>query len=197
MANNNAKKYAKSNAQRLLLFRQVTLVCVGLHLLCVFLNYLFYFDWETRSFVGSLFWDLSALSFWGVQEYLALSALAAQGAPTLDEEGNISECIDLQDPAQLGIYSYAQDLLWVCWAVQVLTRLSSWFILFYIPVPLMALSKGWSMVVAPMLNARAAAGRRAQPEEDEDDAAGNLDPRSRLKNRRAELRAGKSAAKRR
>lgn len=178
MAKETAKKNARTNATRLQWFRTVTTAINGVYLL----NLVLWSDGPMFS-IWSIFWIL----FWGAQEYIALLVLTSHGAAQLDASGDVVDCIDLSDPQQLGIYSYAQDLMWVCWAVQLLTCISNWFFVLYLPVPLMALSKALPLIQGMFARSRGPQHPQGmeQPEED---------LRSRLQRRRDQIRQRKGKA---
>lgn len=179
MAKDTAKKNLRSNKSRLALFRGITVVINIVYLLSLVVSV----GLEGIS-VGSLF----AVVFWAVQEYAALALLAARGSGEYNESGELQDCVDIADPQQLGIYSYAQDLLWVCWAVHLLTSWSSWCFFLYLPVPVVALYKSWSYVLGPLLSRFLQSSSSQQQQGDLQPAD---DPRSRLQRRREELRARK------
>lgn len=197
MAKNTAKINVRKNQARLRLFWLITAACNLVHLAAI---------WWTSGLPPTL-WQFFAITFWLGQQAGAMRVLASWGRATLDEMGNLDACADLSDPSQLGLASYAQDLLWVCWALQVLSSaVSSYFSIFYVAVPVFAVAKLWSSVIGPMLSARSqmaqgAAGMGgAQPGQYGSPAggqpggalpAGADDPRSRLQRRREEARGGK------
>jgi hypothetical protein len=186
MAKNTAKANIKSNATRLLTFLSITIAVNVLHLAAL---------WWTSGLPPS-FWQTLGLAFWAGQEFVALKFLQARGAAAYDAEGRLEECIDLSDPAQLGLASYAQDLLWVCWGLQVLSNVvSSYFGFLYLAVPIYGVSKAWSTIISPLLSQRASMQAMAQQQQQQH-AGGpppdpNADPRNRLQRRREEARQGK------
>jgi hypothetical protein len=131
-------------------------------------------------------------SFWLGQELLALRFLRQRGEPQFDENGELDAVADLSDPQQLGFASYAQDALWVCWSVQLLTcYVTRWAWVLYLCVPAFAAHKAWTMLVQPLLAMRqqaAAAGQQAGPE-----GAGQYeaDPRARLAKKREEAQTAR------
>jgi hypothetical protein len=175
MAKETAKKNARSNATRLQWFRTVTTVINAVYLL----NLLVWTEGPMFS-VWSIFWML----FWATQEYVALVVLTTHGTAELDASGDVVDCIDLSDPQQLGIYSYAQDLMWVCWAVQLLTCVSNWFLVLYLPVPITAVVKALPLLQGMFSRSRGPqqTGGMEQPEDD---------LRSRLQRRRDQIRQRK------
>jgi hypothetical protein len=188
MAKDTAKKNVKSNETRLLIFYAITALVNALWLLHVF-----FVDRDAWSWLQIVF----AVAFWAGQEALALWLLRSAGAPVFDANGALVECTDLADPSQLGIVAeHAQDLLWVCWALQALTQFvtrAAWVL--YAVVPLYVVYRVWTQLVQPALDAR----RNAEAGELERAAAaagdgGGQDAKSRLERRRAELR-GKGVAK--
>lgn len=175
MAKDTAKKNLRSNEARMKLFWQITAGINAIYLISI-------------AFFGDLWWgSILGWLFWVCQEYLALKLLAARGSPELSETGEILDCIDLSDHNQLGIYTYAQDLLWVCWVSHSLCAVSSYFLVLYLPVPFVALKKAWEFVISPLLS-RMTQSKAPTPEPQEDDV------RSRLQRRREQLRARKGKA---
>ena len=139
---------------------------------------------------GSLFSAafFSGTLFWASQEYVALLLLRSRAAPETLPDGEIVECADISSPEELGLYSYAQDLLWVCWAAHGLSSLSSWFVIIYAPVPAMALYKSksiWTLLLGGLFGDSSATSSPSNSDPTDSD------PRSRLHRRRAELRQSK------
>lgn len=178
MAKETAKRNARTNATRLRWFRIITVAVNAVYLLSLVLS--------SEASVLSI-WSVCWILFWATQEYAALLALTAHGAPQSDASGDIVDCNDLSDPQQLGLYSYAQDLLWVCWAVQLLTVVSGWFLFLYIPVPAMAFSKVFPFLKAIFPGGRSAQSQTAMPEQEDD-------LRTRLQRRRDQVRQRKGKA---
>jgi hypothetical protein len=182
MARETAKKNVKSNAARIQLFRRVTVALFAIQIVWAWL-----YDSLIPTSFGSAFSLIGGLTFWVGQELVCISLLEKTGAPEYDSSGDLTNCTDLSDPNQLGVMSYAQDVLWVCWAVQVLvTTVSSYLVVLYLPVPALGAYKGFSYFISPLLAARRAqqAGVGSEPSRSDD-------PRSRLQRRREELRARK------
>lgn len=98
--------------------------------------------------------DLAAIAFWGGQEYFALGALRRFARPTFSSTGELLDCPDAANPQELGFYSLAQDILWVCWVVQVLCLIHPAFFVFYLPVPATIMYKVYSTVIAPLMAQR-------------------------------------------
>lgn len=174
MAKDTAKRNAKKNAARIQNFRVITLSLLAISIA---------FYWMYDGFPGWRGWMLFA--FWFSQEWYAISLLAARGAPATDPStGDIVDCVDLSEVEQLGFFSYAQDCLWVCWFVQLLSAVfSAWFALLYSVVPMYALWKAWSTVLSPLLSMYFARNSSQTPQNKEED-----DPRERLRRRRDEAR---------
>lgn len=144
MAKENAKRNLKKNQQRMRTFKLITVLINILYLLLVFVYHrqrIFYW----RSILG--------LAFWLSQEVFCLHALESFGKPTYGADGvTLRSCTDLSNPAELRLYSFAQDILWVCWAVQLLCGFHGFFFVFYIPVPGIILYKVYSFA-KPFLGA--------------------------------------------
>lgn len=127
MAKENTKKNAKRNNARMKAFKLFTALANILYLCLVF-------GYHRR---GQFYWkDLVGLVFWMGQEIFCLRALENLGKPTFADDGlTLQSCVDLSNPAELGLYSFVQDMLWVCWAVQVLCGVHGFFFVFYLPIP--------------------------------------------------------------
>ncbi|EKG05478.1 hypothetical protein TCSYLVIO_003449 [Trypanosoma cruzi] len=169
MAKDTAKKNMRRNEERMRRFTICTLAVNVLSL--VFIIY----------HRGSLPWfrDVVGVGFWAAQEFVALFLLKAFAKPTCSSTGELLECPDASNPSELGMYSYAQDLLWVCWVVELLCYLFHWaFFLLYLPIPAMALYQFWAFI-GPLL-------LRRQPSADES-SEGAAIPRNRAERRRQEL----------
>lgn len=126
MAKDTAKKNWKKNEVRMRAFTLITIVVNIFY--CVMT--LFY---HRR---GSVYMrDLFSVGFWLGQEYLCLSALKSFAKPVFAADGSLQSCPDASNPQELGLYSFAQDALWVCWVVQALCSFHFAFFVFYLPVP--------------------------------------------------------------
>ncbi|KAH9577713.1 SRP-independent targeting protein 2/TMEM208 [Trypanosoma melophagium] len=170
MAKDTAKKNMRKNETRMRVFTLFTLSVNVISI--IFLMY-------SRGGLPSL-GDLLGLVFWAGQEYVALSLLKRVATPLYSPTGDLLECADVSNPAELGVYSFAQDVLWVCWVVQLLCYLFHWaFVVFYLPVPATAMYKAWQLV-GPLIM------QRFYPAD-----AGNAKtdgmPRTRAERRRQEL----------
>ena len=84
--------------------------------------------------------------FFAAQEYYTILALENHGKPSFGDEGQIMSCANLKDTKDLGLYTYVQDLLWVCWATQVILLFSSFGWLIYAAVPSYGLYMAWDTV---------------------------------------------------
>lgn len=204
MAKDTAKKNIKSNQARLRNFLIITVVINALWLLQPFFL-------ASEEDGWTIFSILSGLSFWVGQEYFTYNQLFKAGQPVYDENGNLQECIDLSDPDQLGILSYAQDILWSCWALQLLTQfVSSKFWYLYLAIPIFAVYKIWTGFLQPMLNMARGAQQQGQGGDQQQGQGGDFsqqqgqgvdeanlpqDAKSRLERKRQEL-ARKGAGKR-
>ena len=175
MARDTAKKNLRSNNMRLAVFFAVTVASNLIHVVAILLS-------------GEGWWSgLFGISFWSTHQLVALYFLKLKGAASLDEHGDIADCVDISDPANLGMFSYAQDVLWVCWAVQLLsTCISVYFSILYIPIPVLAVSKLWNSVISPILSLRRQHRQEAVGKEQNDDT-----PKNRLQRRREQARKGK------
>ena len=144
MAHENAKKNARNNAARLFKFRIIAAVIAAS---CFLLDA--FVIGRSATWWGMLLW----VAFWGAHNFIPLFFLTALGKPDRNPATNeIIDCVDLSDPKQLGIYSYAQDVLWFCWFLQPLQALfSNWFMLLYLPIPGYAGYKLFSSVLGPLL----------------------------------------------
>jgi hypothetical protein len=188
MAKSTAKKNVQTNQTRMLTFLAIT---VGLNV--CWLLYALYLDKSTWTT-----WELCrTMGFWLAQELLALRLLWSAGAPVY-HEGQLVECIDLSDTAQLGFMSYAQDLLWVCWIIQFLSQFvfrAAW--LLYLVVPGYAFYKLWQKAIGPFLEMRRQQ-REAQANGEgggggadgggSDDPNLPMDAKSRFERRKQEMR---------
>lgn len=144
MAKGTAKANLKNNAARILHFQEITIAINAIHFLMGV--------WATGSITPSV-WDVVVLAFWLVQEWGMIYLLKLQGQAECDSNGDLVSCRDISDTEQLGIYSYAQDCLWVCWAVQLLVALvSSYFVVLYFAIPGFAIYKLWGIVFRPLLS---------------------------------------------
>nr|CCD16198.1 unnamed protein product [Trypanosoma congolense IL3000] len=137
MAKDTAKKNVRSNAVRMQVFSLITL---AINALCLFLA-----AWREGSIL--CFSSIAGLFFWAGQEYASLALLKHFAKPVYGPKGELLDCSDVSDPKELGIYSLAQDVLWVCWVVQLLCFLFHWgFVVLYLPVPVVGLCKLWCFV---------------------------------------------------
>ncbi|CBH14129.1 Protein of unknown function (DUF788), putative [Trypanosoma equiperdum] len=149
MAKDTAKKNMRGNAVRMQVFSLITLT---VNVICFLVSF-----WRQSSFPG--FGSLAALAFWAGQEYASLALLKHFARPVFNAEGELLDCPDASDPKELGYYSLAQDVLWVCWVVQVLCFLFHWgFMVLYLPVPVMGLYKLWGIIGPLLTPAQPAAG---------------------------------------
>eukprot|EP01064_Diplonema_japonicum_P012881 TRINITY_DN2022_c2_g1_i1.p1 TRINITY_DN2022_c2_g1~~TRINITY_DN2022_c2_g1_i1.p1 ORF type:complete len:202 (+),score=41.10 TRINITY_DN2022_c2_g1_i1:62-667(+) len=140
MAKGNAKANDAKNKKLIALFQKISL---GINAFVVAYHLGYKGDFFSVS-------TILYVAFFAVQEYFALQHLEKHGKPQLGSEGQIVSCVNLADPKDLGLYTYVQDLLWVCWTVQVLLLITSyaWFV--YVLVPLYGVYKAWD-TVGPML----------------------------------------------
>lgn len=148
MSKENAKKNIKKNYHRLRTFKLITVVVNILYLLLVF-------GYHRK---GVLHWrTLLGITFWLGQEIFYFRALQNFGKPSFSADGaTLQSCLDLSNPAELGPYGGVQDMLWVCWVVQVLCGLHGFFFVLYFPVPGIILFQSYSWV-KPLLAARSGA----------------------------------------
>ncbi|KEG11695.1 hypothetical protein DQ04_02361070 [Trypanosoma grayi] len=171
MAKDTLKKNVRRNETRMRIFTIAVFVINAVSIIAI----MYY-----RGSVPHLV-DIAGVTFWAGQEYMALALLKRFAKPTYSSTGELLDCPDASNPAELGVYSFAQDVLWVCCAVQLLCSLFHWaFVIFYLPVPAMAMYKLWHLL-APLLLLRR--GASAVGEGDEDSAL----PRDRMERRRMEL----------
>jgi hypothetical protein len=198
MAKDTAKKNAIANATRLKIFLAITIVINVIWLIAPLSSYFgggSADDTNNSNNEWTLFQILWTFSLWAGQEYLAYTQLYKAGQPTLDSEsGKIIDCIDLSDPQQLGILSYAQDLLWVCWALQLLTQYASpkFWLLFYL-IPVFAAYKIFTGFIQPMLGmAKMGAQQQQDPNQQssssQQEGAEDTSAKGRLNKKREELR---------
>ncbi|KAG5488111.1 hypothetical protein LSCM1_08176 [Leishmania martiniquensis] len=182
MAKGTAKKNLKKNLVRMRVFWIITTAVNALYVLAILYRN------------GSLpsFRDLAAISFWAGQEYVAYSALNKLAQPTLSPDGDLLDCIDASNPQELGYYTFVQDVLWVCWAVQLLCILHPAFIVFYLPVPATLISKFWGSVLAPLLSTFFG-GSGGGDDIGADDGGSSGAPRNRQERRKEELKQRKAA----
>lgn len=206
MAKDTAKKNIKSNTTRL---RTFLIITVAVNLIWSVYAIFFYTSTssgqdanddennsnpsENSSVVGlSFFQFLFQLSFWLSQELVAYRLIYNAGQPTYDSAGNLQSCIDLADPEQLDWLSYMQDLMWTCWALQLLTIFVSakfWYL--YWLVPIFAAYKIFVTVIKPLMAMSGVGGQQQQQQQQQDGkSAGDLpqDAKSRLNRKRQELR---------
>lgn len=179
MAKDTAKKNVIANASRLKIFLIITIAVNAVWLISPLISFFGDKPSETNVAVEdsasnnnewSLFQIIFYLSFWAGQEYFAYIQLYKAGQPSMDAStGKISDCIDLSDPAQLGLLSYAQDLLWVCWGLQLLTQyVSSKFWLLYFLIPVFAVYKIFTGFIKPMLGMAGQAMGNGQQQQGQD-----------------------------
>jgi hypothetical protein len=155
MAHEVAKRNARKNAARLQKFRAITIILNILYCMA--------FIYWNESFVP-YFSDLLAVAFWFAQQWGAIVLLAAKGKPSMDEQGEIVDCSDLANADELGLFSYAQDTLWVCWISEFGTGfLTSWFWILYLCVPAFAFYKAWGMILSPLLSRMFGGGGGSAP----------------------------------
>lgn len=182
MSKETAKKNIKSNQVRILVFLLITAI-----LNILFTLHVLYIDsaaWTT--------WEMIKVQgiFWLGQELIALKLLWSAGQPVYSPEtGALVECVDISDAAQLGLLSYAQDLLWVCWAVQFLSQFVSRTAgMLYLAVPGYGAYKLWEKVISPFLEMRRTQRDAAAAANQDGGAAGEepMDARSRLERRKQE-----------
>lgn len=148
MTKDTAKKNWRRNVARMRIFAIITLA-VNVLYTCVIM-------YRNGGLPGIR--DLVAIAFWACQEYFCYSALNAFGRPVFGEDGQLMDCADASSPKELGYYSFAQDVLWVCWVVQTLCNVHGAFVVFYLPVPATVMYKAWTMFLKPMLAARGSGG---------------------------------------
>ncbi|CCW64201.1 unnamed protein product [Phytomonas sp. EM1] len=178
MAKETAKKNWRRNEVRMKVF---TLITVAVNLL--YTGLIIY----RRGGLPSIS-DLVAIVFWAGQEYAALSLIKGFAKPSFDSNGVLLSCPDVSDPKELGYYSFIQDLLWVCWAVQTFCNIHTAFFVFYLPVPATIIYKGWT-VARPFLKNMLGI---ESGDTTHDTADGNQPPRNRQERRRAELEQRKA-----
>ncbi|KAG5487389.1 hypothetical protein CUR178_08475 [Leishmania enriettii] len=181
MAKGTAKKNLKKNTARMRVFSIITAAVNAL--------YVFALLYRNGSLPSCR--DLMAISFWVGQEYVAYSTLNKLAQPTLSPEGDLLDCIDASNPQELGYYTFAQDVLWVCWCVQLLCILHPAFIVFYLPVPATLIYKLWGSVLAPLVSATFGGGGGGHTGADDDGSSGA--PRNRQERRKEELKQRKAA----
>lgn len=173
MAKETAKRNVKANAARIQKFRLMTIVLAAIQFGGL------YFRGDAADF-----WSLVDLAFWTGQEWFMVRLLASAGSASYDQMGNIDSCIDLSDPKQLGFYGYAQDVLWLCWALQPSVFFISPSLRYlWAVVPIFAVWKAWTGLIKPMLAMRGGGAEQQQPGA-EAPAEESNDPRNRLQRRR-------------
>lgn len=126
MAKKNAKRNVKSNEMRMKVF---TVVSIAINILYCLMSFV-YFQGGRVSLKG-----LVALAFWGGQEYFCIKLLKNAVRPVYGADGSLESCIDAADPEELGIYSLAQDTLWICWVAQLFCSFHGAFFVFWLSVP--------------------------------------------------------------
>ena len=135
MGRDNVKKSYRNSVSRLALYRNISVLINVAWLLAT----MFLYSEEDGGGYGVGTW--CGLTFWFGQEYAMVALLNFHFSPTKDASGNILDCNDVTDAATLGYFSYAQDCLFVCWFVQVLSLVSRYFYLIYLIVPMYATFK--------------------------------------------------------
>lgn len=178
MAKDTAKKNWKKNVARMSVFSYITIAVNVVYLLAIL-----YRNGGLPSFA-----DLVAIVFWAGQEYFALGSLKAFAKPTFSPEGDLLDCADASNPKELGYYSFAQDILWVCWVVQVLCIIHPAFFVFYLPVPATIIYKIWGSVLRPLLASHFSGPRGAEGGDEQGSGDG---ARSRQDRRREEVKQRK------
>ena len=138
MARGNAKQNHHKNREQIAMFRKISL---GIN--SAVLAYHF-------AVSGNLFTlkTIFVTAFFAAQEYYTILALENHGKPALGDEGQVVSCLNLQDVKDLGMFTYVQDILWVCWATQLVLLFSSIGWIMYAAVPAYALYKTWDTVCA-------------------------------------------------
>ncbi|KAJ9453039.1 hypothetical protein DIPPA_08506 [Diplonema papillatum] len=133
MAKGNAKASLAKNKKRMALFKKIT---VGVNAAAIL--YLF-------GVSGTLFTfgSIVCLVFFAGQEYICLTQIEKHGKPHYGDSGQIASINDLSNPKEMGMFEYVQDLLWVCWCVQLLLLVTSWAWLIYLLVPCYVVYKTW------------------------------------------------------
>lgn len=180
MAKDTAKKNLRRNDTRMYIFTLITIAVNVIYVLRIM--------YRNGGLPG--FRDLLAIVFWVGQEYLAFSALQSVVRPKYNDQGELVECIDASNPHELGYFSFAQDVLWVCWVIQLLCCFHGAFFVFYLPVPATVIYKVWHLLLRPLLVARYGWG--AEGGNENDNSQGSEAPRNRQKRRAEELRQRKS-----
>ncbi|CBZ23022.1 conserved hypothetical protein [Leishmania mexicana MHOM/GT/2001/U1103] len=180
MAKETAKRNLRKNKVRMRVFSMITAAVNLLYVLAILYRN------------GSLpsFHDLMAIGFWAGQEYLAYAMLSKVAQPTISPDGDLLDCIDASNPQELGYYSLAQDVLWVCWVVQALCMMHPAFIVFYLPVPATLIYKVWGSVLKPLVSVYLG-GRGAGTGAEE--GSSNGPPRNRQERREEALKQRKAA----
>ena len=159
-------------------------------------------DLDSITFLSYLisFWSLFEAAFWASHYSAALFSLTALGRPTLADPTNpkseVIECADLSDPKQLGLYSYAQDILWWCWFCQFSYDLvTKYAIALYFPIPCFIAYKIFTGIVSPVLESRSQMAQQQQDDlaKRQEAYLDTHDPKRRLQKRKEEMAAkGKS-----
>eukprot|EP00796_Vickermania_ingenoplastis_P010747 gene10747-7475_t len=176
MAKDTAKKNWRRNEVRMKTFTIIT-AAVNIIYCAVVLHY-------RGGYIRMV--DVLSVLFWAGQEYYCLRALQRFAAPTFAPDGSLQRCPDVSDPAELGIYTFAQDMLWVCWLVQTLCNLHHAFIVFYLPVPATIIYKGYTLA-RPFLPGWLGGAVQQQEGREEDQAA----PQTREERRREAIKRRK------
>lgn len=161
MAKDTAKKNWKRNETRMQVFLYITILVNAVYAVLVL--------WRRGGYIRLK--DILAFGFWLGQEYYCWRALKLFSAPTFNAEGTLASCPDASNPRELGVYTFAQDALWVCWVVQSLCCLHPAFFVFYLPLPATLIYKGYALA-RPLLPSWLAGGSGGVPDGGEA-AAGN------------------------
>ncbi|KPA73691.1 hypothetical protein ABB37_09620 [Leptomonas pyrrhocoris] len=187
MAKETAKKNLRSNNARMRVFAAITAAVNALYVFAIL---------HRRGGLPS-FTDLLAIVFWAGQEYAAYRTLHKLAQPTLSPEGDLLDCIDASNPTELGYYTFVQDMLWVCWVVQLFCILHPAFFVFYLPVPATLLYKLWTTVLRPLASMYfGGGGQGGQPGAQDNGGAaagGSAAPRNRQERRKEEQKQRKAS----
>ena len=71
------------------------------------------------------------LFLWLLQQLTMIWFLYKAVSPSFDEYNNLLDSQDITNAQVLGLYSYAQDFLWLCWVIQAGSLYSSRFYIIY------------------------------------------------------------------
>jgi hypothetical protein len=181
MAKDTAKKALKATTERLALYNYIT---VGINVLYVLVAL-----WQ-NSFGMPSFTTIFAATFWYGQEFIMMYLLKWRATPSFGPGGEVVDCPDITQVEQLGVFSYAQDCLWISWICHVGTMVTWWFWLLYVVVPLFAVYKLWDIVLWPALKSFLMSPS-ADPNAGQPD-----DARTKLRKQREQARAGGAAVQR-